>query len=376
MKIALYCPNKPLAHPHPSGDLTIARSIHRVLNQQGHDCREAVVFRSRWFWKTWGGMAKAFQAARNARTFTRVFLPDLWLTYHPYYKSPDVLGPWMSALHRIPYVLFQPMYGTKHRKNKVSRPGFYLNRMALKRADLLITNNLLDVPSLERAVSPSQITYLPPGIFPEAFHRDFEAGEAVRSCCNFPPGLPVLLTVARFRADVKLKSLLFLFEALAHLNRRLREFHLLVVGDGPAEAAVRKAAGETLPGRVTFTGGVPREELYRYYSAADVFVFPGIGESLGMVYLEAQACGLPVVALNNGGISQVVQDEVTGILVRDSSPECMAEAIETLLNDAGRIQRMSRAARRFIETERNLWINFHRLETLLAGLVERSKASR
>ena len=59
VKIAFYCPNKSLTHPHPSGDQVIARGIQSALDLLGHDCREIVQFRSRWFWKSGSGLLGA-----------------------------------------------------------------------------------------------------------------------------------------------------------------------------------------------------------------------------------------------------------------------------------------------------------------------------
>ncbi len=81
-------------------------------------------------------------------------------------------------------------------------------------------------------------------------------------------------------------------------------------------AHLKALAEDLLPGRVVFTGRVARPDMAQCYSAADLFAFPGIGESLGMVYLEAQACGLPVVALESPGVSQVVVGGQTGIACR------------------------------------------------------------
>ena len=108
MKIAYYCPNKPLTHPHPSGDLVIAVDIRDALNRMGHTCEEIVRFRSRWFWEDGNGRRRAIEALCHAIVRTVSFKPDVWLTYHTYYKSPDVVGPWVSRLMRLPYALFSP----------------------------------------------------------------------------------------------------------------------------------------------------------------------------------------------------------------------------------------------------------------------------
>ena len=365
LKIAFYCPNKPLSHPHPSGDLTIARNLQNALNAMGHDCREIIQFRSRWFWQSGAGWLRAFAGIVAAYRQTRRFHPDLWLTYHSYYKSPDLLGPVISRLTRIPYVIFQPMYGTRRRKAARTRVGFYLNRLALKAATAVFTNNRNDLEALGRIIPPHRITYLPPGIDPEAFQRDEGARARLRRQYGIADDARVIMTAARFRPGVKVESLVYLFHALARLKEQGLPFTLLIVGDGPMEAFVRDLAGTLLPDRTLFTGGVAPRDMARYYSAADLFAFPGIGESLGMVYLEAQACGLPVVALNSPGVAQVVVNGRTGLLVGWDAGEAMVETIGELLLDPVKRNEFSRAGIQYVSEQHNSQRNTRHLSQKL-----------
>ncbi len=163
------------------------------------------------------------------------------------------------------------------------------------------------------------------------FRHDPAAGLAVRQKHHITPDQPLLLTAARFRDGVKVRSLEYLFRALAQLDQEELPFQLLVVGDGPMERHLKDLATACVPGRVIFAGPVPHAEMARYYSAADLFVFPGIGESLGMVYLEAQACGLPVVALNTAGVPQAVSPNQTALLVPEDGGAAFAAAVRRLL---------------------------------------------
>ena len=353
MKIAFYCPNKPLTHPHPSGDLIIAADIRDALNQMGHTCEEIVRFRARWFWETGTGRRQAVAALFHALARTVSFKPDVWLTYHTYYKSPDVLGPWVSRLMQLPYTLFQPMYATKWRKDPRTRTGFYLNRLALRAAGHVFTNNANDMAALARIVPPNRITHLPPGILPEEFTRSAADGAAVRRTFGIPDEVPLLMTAARFRIGVKFESLAYLFRSLSLLAKTGRPFMLMVTGDGPMEAELKRTAARLLPGRVVFTGGISRKRMPALYSAADLFVFPGIGESLGMVFLEAQACGLPVVALNTAGVPQVVQPGRTGVLVEEDDGTAMADATARLLDHPEEREFFGRNGPEFVRQERN-----------------------
>jgi len=369
VKIALYCPNKPLQDPDPSGDLSIARSLETALVGMGHDCREAPACRTRWFWKSRRGWADVLVGLFRAFRWTVSFHPEAWLTYHTYYKSPDVFGPALSRMLSIPYFLFQPMYSTKRGKDPETRVGFKLNRLALLCARRAFTNNMNDIEALRRILPKEKITYLPPGIFPEDFCRDADAGLMIRESYGIPKDVPLLMTAARFRPGVKLQSLTYLFRSLALLKSSQVPFLLLAVGDGPMEGRLRAMAGELLPGQVVFTGRVAREEMWRYYSAADVFVFPGIGESLGMVFLEAQACALPVVALDVAGVPQVVELDKTALLAAKDDGQSMAEALRKLIKDPELRQKMGANGRQFIGEKRNLHHNYLELDRWLQAEV-------
>jgi glycosyltransferase involved in cell wall biosynthesis len=371
LKIAFFCPNKPLSHAHPSGDLTIARDLYHALNHMGHECREIVAFRTRWFWKSPEGWFRAVTSFLEAYRNVRQFRPDLWLTYHSYYKSPDIFGPFISCLLGIPYVIFQPMYSTRRRKAAATRVGFTLNRLALKAASHAVTNNLNDLEALGRILRPEKITYLPSGIIPEEFQRNEAAGRKIRKQYAISDATPVIMTAARFRPGVKCDSLIYLFRSLELLKTAQGEFILLVVGDGPMEKHLRTLGGELLPGRTIFTGKVARRDLAQYYSAADLFAFPGIGESLGMVYLEAQACGLPVVALDSPGVSQVVSGGKTGLLVPRDAGEAMAEAIDALLKSPGARRKFGQEGFRYVREQRDAQRNYRQLSQKLEEIVAR-----
>jgi phosphatidylinositol alpha-1,6-mannosyltransferase len=132
---------------------------------------------------------------------------------------------------------------------------------------------------------------------------------------------------------------------------------LLLVGGGPAETSLRRAvAARGLAGSVVLTGPVPAAQLPEHYAAGDVFAMPcrtrraGLDvEGLGMVFLEAAACGRPVVAGTSGGAPEAVQDGVTGHVVQPRSPEAVASAISGLLTDPARARAMGAAGRAWVE---------------------------
>ena len=174
-----------------------------------------------------------------------------------------------------------------------------------------------------------------------------------------------------FRADVKTEGLIRVIRACGELVRRGHHLRLVIAGDGKERDKLQRLAEAQLPERFHFAGEIPRREMFRYYSASDVFVFPGIQESLGMVFLEAQSCGLPVVAFDNAGVPEAVQDGKTGFLVPMYAAKPFADAIERLLKNKELRQQMSRAARSHIRQAHDLNKNYQKMETKLQSLIRR-----
>jgi glycosyltransferase involved in cell wall biosynthesis len=171
------------------------------------------------------------------------------------------------------------------------------------------------------------------------------------------------------RRGDKLASYRILAEALGHLGGR--PWHLTVAGDGEARAEV-EALFAPLRDRVALLGQVgSRDRLAALYRDADLLLWPAVNEAYGMALLEGQALGCPVVAGAYGGVASVVQDGRTGLLAPPGDAVAFAAAVRSLLDDPGRIARLSRAAARFVREERGLAGAARRLraglEPLLAG---------
>lgn len=150
-------------------------------------------------------------------------------------------------------------------------------------------------------------------------------------------GKRVLLSVGRL---VPRKGIDRTLEALPRLLERYPNLHYLVVGEGPYRDELQKIIARLgLAGHVTFTGPVDDGDLGAHYAACDLFVMPnrdmpdGDTEGFGLVFLEANACGKPVVGGRAGGAVEAVQDGVNGLLVDGNSAASIADAIERLLDD-------------------------------------------
>lgn len=375
MDIALYAPFKPLDHPNPSGDWVIGRGLADFFRRRGHRVRTPSRLRSRWlYWRPWRWPQAVTEACRVEKGLAQRPV-DVWLTYHCYYKAPDLLGPWASRRAGIPYAIFQGIYSTKMRRRLKSLPGFWLNRIALTRADHVFSNRRVDIDNLQRLIAPGRLSYVTPGIYPEDFVFNAEARRRLRQQWQVGED-PVVVAAAMFRPGVKVKGLEWVIGACGRILRAGQPLVLVIAGDGRMRDCLVGLARKELAGRVRFVGQVPREQMASIYSAGDIFAFPGFRESLGMVYLEAQSCGLPVVAFANGGIPEVVADGETGLLTPLSDPQGFDRAVMALLADPGLRRQMGEAARRRVREVHDLNRNYDRVIRRLEQLKAAGRCQR
>lgn len=213
---------------------------------------------------------------------------------------------------------------------------------------------------IARALTPAaaaRMTHLPPGVDETVFRPD-SGGDKVRARLGLTER-PVIVCVSRL---VPRKGQDTLIRALPRILAAEPDAVLLLVGGGPYEADLRRLAKETGVERsVVLTGAVPWSDLPAHYGAGDVFAMPcrtrrgGLDvEGLGIVYLEASATGLPVVAGDSGGAPDAVLDGETGWVVHGDSPEETADRVTTLLADPELRRHMGDRGRRWIE-ERWRW---------------------
>ncbi|MFI2369708.1 glycosyltransferase family 4 protein [Streptomyces sp. NPDC018833] len=213
-----------------------------------------------------------------------------------------------------------------------------------------------------------RMVQLPPGVDEKTFHPG-SGGEEIRDRLGLSDR-PVLVCVSRL---VPRKGQDTLILALPAILAKFPDAVLLIVGGGPYEKDLRRLAAETgVSDSVRFTGAVPWSELPAHYGAGDVFAMPcrtrrgGLDvEGLGIVYLEASATGLPVVAGDSGGAPDAVLDGETGWVVRGNAPEDTADRIVALLEDPRLRQRMGERGRAWIEEKWRWDLLAERLRELL-----------
>jgi phosphatidylinositol alpha-1,6-mannosyltransferase len=193
---------------------------------------------------------------------------------------------------------------------------------------------------------------LAPGVDIDVFRPDVEP---MRTALGLA-GRPVVVCVSRLVAR---KGQDTLIRALPSIQRRVPDAALLLVGGGPYERRLRSLARDTGVERdVVFTGSVPWRQLPAYYATGDVFAMPcrtrygGMDvEGLGVVFLEAAATGLPVVAGDSGGAPDAVRAGETGLVVDGRSVSAVATSVGDLLVDPTRAKAMGAAGREWVEVE-------------------------
>src|SRR5262249_50572123 len=139
---------------------------------------------------------------------------------------------------------------------------------------------------------------------------------------------------------------------------------LEVVGDGPARRDVENALAP-LNGRVRWMRALDHDAIADRLASADVFVWPAINEAFGMALLEAQASGLAVVAGASGGVGEIIEPEVTGLLVAAGDARAFAAAVRSVILNYDRRQRLAEAARRRILLEHDLRAATRRLAAVI-----------
>ncbi|GLS17542.1 glycosyl transferase [Labrys miyagiensis] len=365
-RIAFYAPLKPPDHPVPSGDREMARLLLAALQAAGFEAEIASTLRTL---DTSGGRDFTAEAAAESALLLARYQaqpesrPDLWFTYHVYYKAPDLIGPNVSKALGIPYVIAE---GSRAPKRAVGpwAASHTQAEAALDAADLILIPNPNDREMLEGGRPVGQVLVdLPPFIDASKwplFQRG-TGGDERR-----------LLVVAMMREGDKLASYGILAQALALLPAS--SWRLDIAGDGPGRHEV-EVAFAPFGDRIRFHGRIDDPNtLARFYAEADLLVWPAVNEAFGMVFLEAALQGCPSVAGDYGGVGSVVIDGETGLLAQPGDAQDFASALERLMRDGLLRARLSAGAMRFAREERSLGGAARLLREALAGSADVSSA--
>jgi len=367
MNIAYYMPFKPMGHKNPSGDLITGTELYHHLSKKKHTIKLVSTLRCRWIYYRPGLWLQFLNEKKRIMEKYSQKSPDIWLSYHSYYKAPDLLGAYCSRKLGIPYVIFQGIYSTKRRKRLKSLPGFILNKKILLSADHIFTNKKRDHENLQRILPDNRLTYITPGIIPDNFVFSETLRNTLQTKWN-PEKRTIIMSAAMFRPGVKTEGISQVIESCAQLSARGRNICLWIAGDGLCHDELKRKADKLLPGKVCFLGKIARNEMHGYYSGADIFAFPGIEESLGMVYLEAQSCHLPTVACRDWGGGEAIVHNKTGLLSSATEPSNFTENIDRLLRNPELRNTLGQNAGHHIRSHHDLNQNYALLERKLQTL--------
>lgn len=346
MKILFYSPLKSPSHPVPSGDRLMAQMLVSAFERLGHDVTLASEMRS--FMRS-PEMADvlATNMAEAGREIERIIArhngpagPDLWFTYHPYYKAPDLLGPAISRRLGIPLINAEASYSSRRNIGawKVSQ-DMLIDSIKTAAVNLCFTHR--DQEGLAAAVPDARLAPIAPFIDSAPYLELTPSPEPLR-----------LITVAMMRPGDKLSS----YKALAASLGLIADlpWTLSIAGDGECRSEVETAFAPLGSGRTEWLGALSQPKVAALLSRGCVFVWPGHGEAYGLAYLEAQAAGLPIVAEATAGVPEVVEHERTGLLTPPGDQTALSEAIARLLGDEPLRARLGRQARIFATEERSI----------------------
>lgn len=296
---------------------------------------------------SWSGRVALIQLMWHLRRATQRALADArqagdpYTHVHAHWWFPSALAL-RGALGAESPPLCITMHGSDVRLAERTPAAHPLMRAVLTGAAMCTTVSSWLADSAHRIAPAARIVIAPMPVNDRLFsdaHRDSER----------PSGTPQrdgVLFVGRFNAQ---KGVADLLEALA--TPQLAAHRLILVGDGPDRDALQaRAVALGMAHRITWLGMLTPAALAEQYRAAALVAMPSRQEGLGLVAVEAQLCGTPVVAYAEGGLLDVVRPEHGGTLVTAGDREALATAIARLMDDADMRAQMGALGRAFVES--------------------------
>lgn len=349
MRIAFYAPLKSPNHPNPSGDRRVARLLMQALAKAGFDVQLASELRVRAKPETQREMHdQALQEARRLLAQYRTdsqSMPDAWVTYHHYYKAVDWLGFEVSRELKIPYYLIEASHAPKRSQGDWAYSHQGAERIIAK-AKKIFCFNPADKECLQQIVPEEKLVDIKPFLDIASFAPHLEHKESARLALaksyDVNPEFPWILAVGMMRQGDKLQSYRLLAKTLKDPAIGKHRPLLLAIGNGEARAEVENAF-QSLP--VFYPGIIAQDRLPVFLRAADCMMWPAINEAFCMALLEAQVCGLPVIAGAYGGVSGIVEDNRTGFLSPPGDDAGLIASLDRLLSDPLLRERLGKEAR-------------------------------
>lgn len=236
-----------------------------------------------------------------------------------------------------------------------------------------VSDQMREYAIQREGVRRDRVVVIPNGIkIPTETHKPVEEKALLRTELQVPEGSLLLLSVGRL---TKPKGHVDLLDALAPPSNRDAAFVLALAGDGPLRPALEAQANNLgIAEKLRFLG--VRHDIDRLLLAADIYVQPSLQEGLSIALLEAMAAGLPVIATAVGAAVDVIVDGESGVLVPPNDPVALAAALEELLVDVDKRQRLGRAGRARVAREYSLERMCRAYETLMLDVLKEHGAPK
>lgn len=266
---------------------------------------------------------------------------------------PEGVMAWcLKQWFGVPYLCF--VHGEEITCTSESRELLWLARRVVAGADFLIANSRNTVRIVQEVwgARPKRVRLLHPGVDTNRFYPSAN-NQTIRERLGWGKG-PVILTVGRLQ---KRKGHDQMILALKEIRNRIPDVLYAIVGDGEEKKTLLELiAQEGLTNHVALLGERDDAELISCYQQCDLFVLPNrqVGqdiEGFGMVLLEAQACGKPVIAGASGGTSETMNIPKTGQVVDCSTPAALGSLVTQWLSDPPLLAKMGKAARAWVEEQ-------------------------
>lgn len=368
-KIAFFAPIKPPDHPIPSGDRLIAQNLIKAFELGGN----AVELASRYIcYSKRSGLDILEQRKSGAlieadRLIEQYFAqdlsdrPEIWITYHPYCKAPDWIGPIVTKALDIPYVTIEAARTGQGGPDDEWAPWRAEAQAGIRQADMHLVFKPTDRAYLSELLGSAKNLR----DFPTFVDLETLIGEGTHVLpSHWSKNTPVCVTAGMMRKGKKDKNFYILADFFSDISDH--DWNLVIVGGGPEEDAIRSAFAAVPPERIHWTGQLEHSEVLKWMRSADVFIWPGWKEPIGMVYLEAQAQRLPVIAYESMGVPLVVDHGITGLLAAEGDIAAMKSNILTLFSDSDLRNTMGEAGQQKVEDTHSLQAASDRLNLLLA----------
>jgi glycosyltransferase involved in cell wall biosynthesis len=263
---------------------------------------------------------------------------DVGLIHAHWWVPSGLVGAMLSFFCQKPLIITS--HGTDLRILKNSESSFFLGKEVFRKAGhiTVVSNFLKDKLLSELKLSEEKVSVIPMPTNPEKIKILKNRGDNKNK---------IILSVARY---IEQKRLNVLIQALSELKSKNVDFEALLIGDGPERENLIQLTEElNLTSRVKFLGLVSQQTLNEFYNVCNICVLVSVEEGFGLVLAEALLCKKPVIGANSGGIPDIIQDGMTGILVPPDDAPALADAIRRVLTDEELAHRLANQGYEFVQ---------------------------